>query len=300
MPRVTVCLAVFNGAETLPETLESVQAQTYRDFEVFVLDDGSSDESAAIARAFGCTVVSQPNEGLGAARKRMVAEAAGELVAFVDADDTWTPEKLERQVALLDASGAALVHSDCWYVYEDGREVPRDLRLPVSAQAFDHIIPSNLVIASSALFRRQAMLDVGNFVEDTIRCSDWYGWFLLASRYAFAHLPEKQVRYKVLSSSLANAGYRFHEAQRYVLRAHILPRFDELFARTTAAEKAVYRKLLMRSLGLASSSMAKHLDRLGQKMEARPLHLEALRLSPGTLRVWTRLLKNLSPLKKKA
>lgn len=293
MARVSVCAAVFNGAATLAEALASVQAQTYRDFDLLVLDDGSSDTSAAIAEAAGARVIRQVNQGLGAARKRLVEEASGALVAFIDHDDFWVPEKLERQVAAQDRTGAVLVHSDCWYLYEDGREVARDLHFADDALAFDHILPSNLVIASSALFERQTMLDAGNFIADTVRCSDWYGWFLLAGRGRFAHVPEKHVRYHVLSQSLANAGLRFHDAQRHVLESHILPRFDELFAGVPEPRRRTYRKALQRNVGIAHSSMAKHLAREGNRAEARRHHLEALRLAPDVARVWTRFLRSL-------
>jgi glycosyltransferase involved in cell wall biosynthesis len=291
MARVTVCLAVYNGAATLAQALDTVFAQTYRDFDVLVLDDGSTDNSAEIASRFDCRVLTVENAGLGAARKRMVANATGELIAFIDHDDFWLPEKLERQVEQIDRTGAAMVHADGWYVYEDGREVARDMAF--SGNAFDHILPSNYVIASTALFRRQAMLDAGNFVADTVRCSDWYGWLILAPRRSFAHLPEKLVRYSVLSTSLANSGYRFHEAQHYLLTQKILPRRHELFADLSPHEAAKYTNMLVQRSGIALSSMARSKARLGDKAEARRLALKAIRTAPGVPRVWSRSLSSL-------
>lgn len=295
MARVTVAMAVYNGAASVSKALEAVYAQTYRDFDVLVLDDGSTDATPEILTRFGCRVVRVPNAGLGAARKRMVEEATGELVAFVDHDDFWLPEKLEKQVRLLDATGASLVHADGWYVYEDGREVARDLRLPDDANAFDHILPSNLVIASTVLFDRQAMLDCGNFVGETVRCSDWYGWLILAPGRRFAHLPEKLVRYSVLSTSLANAGFRFHSAQHYLLTGKILPRRQELFAALPPPLRARYTKMLIRDSGVALSNMAKHKRAAGEKSEARRLALQAVKTAPEVTRVWTRALRAFLP-----
>lgn len=291
MPRVTVALAVYNGAATLEKALRTALDQTYRDFEVLVVDDGSTDDSAEIAERLGCRVVRQANSGLGGARRRLVEEAMGELVAFLDHDDFWTPSKLERQVAVLDESGAAMVHSDCRFHYEDTGEVRvRRARLHGS-DAFDHILPTNLVIASSAVFRREPMLEAGNFIAETVRCSDWYGWFILAAQGTFVHLPEIQVDYTVRSASLANAGYEFHRAQRDLLQAHILPRFEELFARCDTGARSRYRRMIERDIGVAASSMAKYLARLGRKEEARKLHREALRLAGSVPRVWTRAIK---------
>jgi glycosyltransferase involved in cell wall biosynthesis len=293
MPRVYVAIAVFNGEETLARAVESAQRQTYRDFSVLVLDDGSTDRSAELADALGCRVVRQANQGLGAGRKRLVEEADAEFVAFLDHDDQWVEDKLEKQVAVLDGSGAAMVHSDCMFVYSDsGKIKSRWASIPKEADAFDHILPSNQVIASSAVFRREAMLGAGNFIPETVRCSDWYGWFLLAAGGTFVHLPEVQVMYAVRSASLANAGYAFHKAQRDLLQEHVLPRFDELFARCDRAQQKRYKRMIHRNIGIASSSMAKHLQRMGRKDEARILHREALRLAGTVPRVWTRALRS--------
>jgi glycosyltransferase involved in cell wall biosynthesis len=285
MPRVTVVLSVFNGAETLAKSLQSALNQTYQDFSILVLDDGSTDESATIAR--------QANQGLGAGRKRLVEEADGGLIAFLDHDDFWVPDKLKKQVALLDETGAAMVHSDCIFMYSDtGKSKARRLSISDGADAFDHILPSNRVIASSAVFRRGAMLEAGNFIADTVRCSDWYGWFLLAAKGKFLHLPEVQVEYTVRAQSLANAGYTFHKAQHDLLQDWILPRFEELFARCGASQREKYRKMILKDIGIAASSMAKHLGKMGRREEAKELHRKAMSLAGSVPRVWTRALRS--------
>jgi glycosyltransferase involved in cell wall biosynthesis len=294
MPRVTVAIAVYNGADTIRRCLESVAAQTFQDFEILVVDDGSTDGSADIAREFKARIVRQENAGLGAARKRLVEEALGDQIAFLDVDDEWLPQKLETQVAALDRTGAALIHTDGWYIYHETdaqRAVERNLSIPEDADAFEHILPSNLVIASSAMFSRLAMLEAGNFVADTVRCSDWYGWFILAAKNSFLHLPQKLVRYHVLPSSLANAGFRFHDAQRYLLEEKILPYVDELMERLQPLQRQHYVKLIRRDIGVALSSMAKYLDKEGRRDEALILHKRAIRMAPGVLRVWMRRLR---------
>lgn len=292
MPRVCVALAVYNGAETLAKSLQSALDQTYRDFSILVVDDGSTDGSGDIALAMGARVVTQTNQGLGAGRKKLVEEADGEFVAFLDHDDFWVPDKLDKQVALLEQTGAAMVHSDCMFVYSDtGKIKSRYASIPKDADAFDHILPSNQVIASSAVFRKQAMLEAGNFVAETVRCSDWYGWFILAAQNSFVHLPEVQVMYTVRAASLANAGYTFHKAQHDLLTQQILPRFDQHFARCIEAQRKKFRRMLEKDVGIAASSMAKHLGKMGRKDEALELHREALRKAPTVPRVWTRALK---------
>jgi glycosyltransferase involved in cell wall biosynthesis len=288
MPLISVCLAVYNGEATLREALDSVRAQTFEDYELVVLDDGSSDRSAEIALEYGARVIRQQNAGLGAGRKRLVEEAQGDWIAFIDHDDTWVPDKLEKQMALA-SPDVVLIHSDCWYEYEDGRVVERNLHLPSNAGSFEHILPSNEVIASSAVFRREAMLEAGNFIAETVRCSDWYGWFILAPQGRFVHLPEKQVHYKVLSTSLANAGLKFQTAKRFLLKDIILPRSVELF---DEQDRPRYEKMIRQDIGIAASTMAKYLTAEGKKEEAKALIKEALALAPTTPRVWTRALKS--------
>jgi len=283
-----VCLSVYNGADKIANALQSVFDQTYRDFDVLVLDDGSSDNSSEVAKQFDCRVLTIPNGGRGAALSRMMEEATGELVALIDHDDIWLPEKLERQIELMDSSGASLVHADCWYLHGNGAVVERNLHLPVSVCSFDHILPSNEIIASSAVFRREEILVSGNFAADTLRCCDWYGWFVLAPGRKFAHVPEKLVRYEVLDTSLANAGYRFYEAQHYLLTQKILPRIHELFADLPQSQANRYKRILIERSGIALSSMASAMEKKGDKKAARSLHYRALKMAPKVIRVWTR------------
>jgi glycosyltransferase involved in cell wall biosynthesis len=105
VPTVSVVLPVRDGALHLPEALESLRAQTFRDFELIVVDDGSRDDSAAIAEAHGARVLRQGREGLVAALERGRAAARGRFLARMDADDVALPERLELQVAALDEEG---------------------------------------------------------------------------------------------------------------------------------------------------------------------------------------------------
>jgi len=99
-PSISVVMPCYNGAKFLRETLDSVRAQTYQAVETIIVDDGSTDESAAIAESYGppVRVIRQPNQGESVARNRGMQEAKGEWIAFLDADDSWLPSKLEEQV----------------------------------------------------------------------------------------------------------------------------------------------------------------------------------------------------------
>lgn len=285
-------MGVYNGAATILEALESVRSQNFQDLEILVIDDGSSDNSADLAESFGARVIRQANTGLGGVRKRLVEEADGDYIAFLDHDDEWTPEKLQTDMESIDRTGAVLVHSDCWFHYEDSKVVERNLDLTKATNSWDHILPDNLVIASSAVFHRESMLEAGNFIAETVRCSDWYGWLILAPHHSFTHVPKKQVRYRVLSTSLANAGFRFQSAKRFLLRDLIRPRKDELFKELDEVQKRRYVAMIDKNIGIAASTMAKFLDSEGRIDEARELHREAIRLAKGVPRVWTRSIRS--------
>ncbi len=103
-PLVSIIVPIFNGANVVSETLESIRAQTFKDFEVIVVDDGSTDDGPAIVRFREADsrfkLVSQANAGLPIAHNNAILQARGEWIALLDHDDVWFPQKLERQLAL--------------------------------------------------------------------------------------------------------------------------------------------------------------------------------------------------------
>src|SRR5690606_34001769 len=167
---VAVVIPVHDGEAFLAETLASVAAQTLPAAEVIVVDDGSTDRSAAVARAAGARVLQQANAGPGAARNRGAAASTSELIAFLDADDLFEPDKLARQVAALasapDAAGAC---SDALVLGgpRDGTRRNAGRRLPPVLRLRD-LLHANPVIASSVVLRRSAFAAAGGFDEDPV------------------------------------------------------------------------------------------------------------------------------------
>lgn len=175
--RVSVVIPVYNGERYLAEALESVFAQTLPPHEVIVVDDGSTDGSAAIAGRYPVTLIRRENRGPAAARNTGVAVCTGEYLAFLDADDTWMPEKLERQVALLAAAGteAAIALSHMRLNKEEGDI--RKLEFVLGEQAREDVLPAYLPSAwvmPLSLFR-----SVGPFNE-SYRVSEDTDWYLRA------------------------------------------------------------------------------------------------------------------------
>jgi hypothetical protein len=121
--RVSVVVPLFNKAEYIMRTLQSIVEQSFEDFEAIIVDDGSTDGGAELAEAYSDSrfrVVRQANGGPGAARNRGVAEARGELIAFLDADDAWMPGYLATSVEALDASGRETAAISSGYIVQPG------------------------------------------------------------------------------------------------------------------------------------------------------------------------------------
>ena len=284
MPRITVAVAVYNGTATLAAALDSVVNQSFTDYDILVVDDGSQDDPEKIIEQYPARYVKQPNQGLGAARERLTKEAEGEWIAFLDHDDTWHPEKLQRQVDAI-RSGDVLVHCEGTYVYPD-HEVIRESVF--TDDPFAALLPNNRILASSALYHRDSMLAAGNFTADTVRCSDWYGWMKLAALGSFRHLPDNLIRYHVLDSSLANAGFRFFDARRHIIERYFLGEFEAFFGSLSQKRQSEVRTHLRRELALSLSGMARSKHLSGNRAEAVLLAKRAITTSPDVAKVVSR------------
>ena len=291
MPRVTVAMTVYNGSAYLGRALDSVFAQTYKDFDVLIVDDGSKDNTVEIASQYPVRVIQQQNMGAGGGRKRLMEEATGELIAILDHDDEWVPEKLERQVPLHDDPSVVLSHHGAIKHLADGSE--HEWRQPYTAAStsYDQVAPIDGVIAISALFSRAAMLEAGNFEADVRLCSDWFGWFLLVSKGRFVYLDELLCHYFIRPGQNSEPGLKFFEGERYLIEDKILPRFDALFA--SDPDREAHRRALLRYLGKNKRTLA-HYYRVDKKDRARALrmHRESVGHDPANLGYWLSWAKN--------
>jgi glycosyltransferase involved in cell wall biosynthesis len=237
-PLISVVLPVFNGASTIALTLESLLHQTVPGLEIFVIDDGSTDSTRAIANRFQGSqrghhihVESFPNSGVSVSRNRGLARAKGKYVAFIDADDLWVPRKLERQLAALQSDQAAgLAYSFTAWIDETGKPVPGGLARPLYGDVYQELLLQDFIgSGSNPLVKRECFDDVGGFDPDLHPAEDWDMWLRLAVRYPFACVPERDVLYRQLPMSasskvsvMARQSLRIIERECGV-RSHRLP-----------------------------------------------------------------------------
>ena len=171
-PKVSVIIPVFNGAKYLAEALQSVFAQTWQDYEVIVVDDGSTDDSMEICKQFPDVRIihHQENRGQSAARNTGVRHAKGEYIAFLDQDDRWYPEKLARQVPILEKGPTyGMVYSNADQIDENGRIVIRNVLDILSVQPkksiMDCLGSDMFILPGTVLIRKSVFEQVGGFDE---------------------------------------------------------------------------------------------------------------------------------------
>jgi glycosyltransferase involved in cell wall biosynthesis len=193
-PLVSVVIPAYNRARYLPRALDCVLGQTCPPAEIIVVDDGSTDDTAAVLAAYGDRVrcVRQANGGPSKARNTGIRHARHDLIAFLDADDWWTPDKLELQVPLLaDDPCVGLVHAD-WDYYDEatGKYLPAfDDGHKLVGRCYPRLFEGNAINLCTVVIRKACLDRVGLFDERLVRMEDYDLWLRVARHYEFGHVP---------------------------------------------------------------------------------------------------------------
>jgi glycosyltransferase involved in cell wall biosynthesis len=276
-PTVSVVIATYNYARFLPQALDSVLRQTFQDFEVIVLDDGSTDGTdAVVARYLGDKRIRYRRAqhlGQPRAKNAGLREAHGRLIAFLDADDAWLPTKLERQVNLFRRDrGLGVACTDRRWVNEQGFEVRTPHVALYRGYVLRQLFRYNFVCFSSSMVHRRVFQDVGAFDERLELAIDYDLWLRAARRYRFDYVDEALVNYRV---GHANLSRRLEERLRTILRIrrHFL---DELGGRLLLPGRLVRRASAeaYSALGLVvrDRSRLTALGWYGRALASAPLH----------------------------
>ena len=196
MARVSVVIPTYNRSRLLRETLQSVFAQTYREYEVIMVDDGSTDDTRAVVEGYGDQVryLYQENAGEARARNHGIQAARGELIAFLDSDDVWEPELLETEVGILDRfPEVVLVSARSITAGKESEEFPRTQEV-FWGDLFLRLFQGGFINTSAAVVRKWCLEEVGGFNE-TYRCYEDYDlWLRIARRYSVAYVNRCLVR----------------------------------------------------------------------------------------------------------
>lgn len=222
MPLVSVILTTYNHALYLEDTLRSVFNQTYRPFEVIVVDDGSTDDTPQRVASFGDKVISirQPNQGVAASRNAGIASAKGEFVALLDGDDLWEAEKLSVQVAAaqqyaqsgmivvdgLQVTGSQIIRPSLFCVL-DKDFLPAD-RMIASRRCYQEMLRHCLIgTTSQVMIPRHVLQDIGPSDARITRASDYDLYLRIAAKYDVTFIKQKLTRWRYLDTSVSGPQY---------------------------------------------------------------------------------------------
>jgi glycosyltransferase involved in cell wall biosynthesis len=206
MATISVIIPAYNAEQTILKTIESIQKQTFQDLEIIVINDGSRDQTLKILETISdkrLKVYSYPNGGVSIARNHGISNATGNYISFIDADDLWTEDKLEKQLlALQENPKAGVAYS--WTVYMiESLETPNNICFIADEKAtFTGNIYSKLLLknfighGSNILARREAIESVGEFEPNLNFCEDWDYYLRLAAKWDFILVREPQILYR--------------------------------------------------------------------------------------------------------
>jgi len=240
---VSVIIPTHNRAWAIREAINSVLTQNYADFELLVVDDGSTDDTFQVLLEYGnrIDVIRQPNQGVSAARNRGIKVASGKLIAFLDSDDRWLPGKLAHQVGFFEKHPEALIcQTEEIWIRNGVRVNPKNRHQKPSGNIFEASLHLCLVSPSAVMMKREIFDRVGLFDETLPACEDYDLWLKIACRYP-VHLIDAQLLIKTgghpdqLSRMPALDKYRIHSLLN-LIESGVLS-YDQATAATTVLKQ---------------------------------------------------------------
>jgi glycosyltransferase involved in cell wall biosynthesis len=273
MPKVTVIIPTFNRAHFLRAAIESVLIQTFRNFEIVVVDDASNDETPSIVRSFRHAPIRylrhDSKKGQGAARNTGIREARGEYIALLDDDDEWLPEKLEQQVTLLDTlpTRVGLVYTGFLKIDASNRRIIAKILPKERGNVFDALCRENWIGCSTVLVRRHCFDVAGYFDEELASGEDYDMWLRISKEFSFEYIIEPLVSYRVHGSQLSAHYESLIVGMEALIRKH-----GSFFAANSKSYSLLYL-----SLGV-------HYCFKGDLMKGRVAFFRAIKLYPFDIR----------------
>lgn len=284
MPQISVIIPAYNAQNTILETIASVQQQSFSDFELIVINDGSTDQTLELLQTLNddrLKIFSYSNGGISTARNRGIAQSSGEFLAFLDADDLWTPDKLAAQLEmLLQHPEAGVAYSWTYFMEEkNGSRILHPCK-PVYYQGdvYPKLLVGDFIYnASNALIRRSAIAAIGEFDPALKGCEDWDYWVRLAAQWQFVVVPKHQIFYRRSTSSSSLS------SKVEMMRVNALAAIEKVF-RAAPPELQHLKRLCLSSFNLYCADLHLQHSKQRKTLNQAGLHLwRAIALNPSLL-----------------
>lgn len=208
---VSICIPTYNRREYLKETLDSILAQTYKDYEIIIVDDGSIDGTKEMIEKLGVPVTYywQPNSGDAAARNKLIELARGRYISFIDSDDLLLPDAIGRMVRIMETETEdVIVYGSYFRIDENGKVYGRCKRRLHSGKITRYLFETILVHACGSMFPTKLLKQSPAFDSSLRICSDYDLWLRLSMKYKFVALGEPTFKRRRHSANLSKASYR--------------------------------------------------------------------------------------------
>ena len=249
-PKVSVIIPTYNSSRTIGETLQSVFRQTYSDFEILLINDGSTDNLMGVLKGFQDSrlqILDYENGGLCVARNRGIDRASGDYLIFLDADDLWSSDKLESHVNALDQAKkanarAGVVYSWSYFLDDETQSCFINQPKPYEGDVLAKILESNfLTNGSNPMITREAIDSVGYFNPDFNKgAEDWEYWIRLARQWDYLLVPRRQIFYRQSRQSMSSNIDNMEDAQFQVLESAFPTLPDDLQSIQATARSNIY------------------------------------------------------------
>jgi glycosyltransferase involved in cell wall biosynthesis len=259
MALISVIIPVYNAEKTIQVTLESVLQQTFPDFELIIINDGSTDKTDSILRQYTdprLSIYTNSRQGAAVSRNQGFQHSSGEYIAFLDGDDLWTVDKLEAQLkALKEHPEATVAYSWTDYIDEAGNKLYSGSYLAVNGEIYSKLLVRNfLENGSNPMIKRQAFIEVGGFDESLEGGQDWDLYLRLAAKYKFIAVPQVQIYYRVSIGSISSNLSRQEQQVLQVMERNFAEATADIQALKNYSLTHLYKYLACRALALPPDS----------------------------------------------
>lgn len=238
-PTVSVIIPTYNRANLVGKAIKSVLSQTYQDFEIIVIDDGSTDNTEETVKSFNNFkiryICHSDNRGISAARNTGIRASLGKYIALLDSDDEWLPEKLDKQVDVLQnkSSEVGVVCSWSYNIDEKGSYISKRCLPKKGGYIYEDLLSTNPISVPTVLIRKECFNRVGLFDDLLNTQQDWDMWIRISKYYRFVLIKIPLVKYRLHSNQISrNLELKIITANRILVKYK-----DELEIRRRAHSK---------------------------------------------------------------